>query len=30
MSHGCVHVSNDNAERTFDYLDYGDHVDILS
>lgn len=28
-SHGCVHLSRANAERFFDYLKVGDHVDVV-
>lgn len=28
-SHGCVHLSRDNASRFFDYLKRGDHVDVV-
>ena len=28
-SHGCVHLSSDNAKRFFDYLKVGDQVDVV-
>lgn len=29
QSHGCVHLSRDNAERFFNYLKDGDQVDVV-
>ena len=29
QSHGCVHLSRDNARRFFNYLQDGDPVDVV-